>query len=72
MTSRSRIDATTALLAGLVVGLLGSFSDDLLGTSGVVEVVQVVLWIASAALVVTALIGMLGAGARHGRPTAAR
>lgn len=64
MTSRSRIDPTTALLAGLVVGLLGSFSDDLLGASGVVEALQVVLWVASAALIVVAVAALASAG--HG------
>jgi hypothetical protein len=67
MTSRSRIDPTTALLAGLVVGVLGSFSDDLLGGSGVVEALQVVLWVASAALLVVAVAAIAGAGGARAR-----
>ena len=51
MTTR---DPRTTLILGLVIGLLGSFSDDLLGSSAAVGVLQVVLWIASGVLVVGA------------------
>jgi len=50
---------TTLLLAGLLVGLIGSFTDDLLGGAAAVEVLQIALWVASAALVAAGALGAL-------------
>ncbi len=43
------------LLLGLAIGVLGSYSDDLFGGSAAVAVLQVALWIASAAVLVGAV-----------------
>ena len=48
-----------ALLSGLLVGLLGSFSDDLFGATGFVGVLQVILWAVAAVLLLGAVLGML-------------
>jgi len=50
------------LVAGLAIGLLGSFADDLLGTGTVVAVLQVVLWIACAALLIPGLVALRARG----------
>lgn len=74
----TRHHATSVLLYGLVVGVIGSFSDNLLGGSTVALVIQLVLWAASAVLLAAALVGLArGDGAdapvRHGsRATPAR
>lgn len=71
----------SALLLGLAVALAGSFSDNLLGETVVVTVLQVVLWIAGgililagAASVVTSRTGQRAARAAGGttrlRPSA--
>lgn len=51
------------LLLGLAIGLLGSYTDDLLGSGSAVAVLQVGLWIACAALLVPALIALKGRNA---------
>ncbi len=48
------------LVLGLALGLLGSYSDDLLGASAVVSLLQLALWILSAVVIVTALASMRG------------
>ena len=55
-----------ALVSGLLVGLLGSLSDDLFGATGFISVLQVVLWVVSAVLLVGALLGMLRDDPRPG------
>ena len=70
MTTR---DPLPTLLLGLAIGVLGSFSDDLLGASAVVSILQIALWIVSAVLVVGAVVSMRGRRhTGHGglRPTA--
>ena len=47
-------------LLGLAIGVLGSFSDDLLGGSAVVGVLQIALWVLSAVVVVAALLQLRG------------
>ena len=47
-------DRLPTLLLGIAIGVLGSFSDDLLGTGAAVEILQVALWIISAAIVIPA------------------
>lgn len=73
----TRHHATSVLLFGLVVGLLGSYTDELLGASDVVTATQIVLWCASGVLLVTALAGLVrgeptGVRRRPGRPTPVR
>lgn len=58
----------TTLIAGLLVGLLGSFIDDLAGSGGLTAAVQVVLWVAAALLIASAVVEMVRAP-RH-RPVA--
>jgi len=60
-----------ALLSGLLVGLLGSLSDDVFGATGFVEVLQVVLWAVSAVLLLGAVMGMLRRDPRPGGPAPA-
>ena len=60
-----------ALLSGLLVGLLGSLSDDLFGATGFIGVLQVILWAVSAVLLVGALLGMLRHAPRPGGPAPA-
>jgi lipopolysaccharide export LptBFGC system permease protein LptF len=55
-----------ALMSGLLVGLLGSLSDDLFGSTGFVGVLQVVLWAVSAVLLLGAVLGMLRQDPRPG------
>jgi len=55
-----------ALLSGLLVGLLGSLSDDLFGATGFIEVLQIVLWAVSAVLLLGAVMGMLRRDPRPG------
>ena len=55
-----------ALLSGLLVGLLGSLSDDLFGSTGFVGVLQIVLWVVSAVLLLGAVLGMLRSDPRPG------
>ena len=56
------------LLLGLAVGVLGSFSDDLLGASAAVELLQVAFWVLSAVLVVAAALSLRGRRTiAHGR-----
>ncbi len=57
MTTR---DPLTMLLLGLAVGLLGSYSDDLLGGSAAVAVLQVVVWIAAGILLGRAAVASRG------------
>ena len=54
------------MILGLAVGLLGSFSDDLLGSSAAVGVLQVVLWIAAGVLLIGAVVA--SRGRREARP----
>ena len=54
------------LLAGIVIGLLGSVADDVLGSSGFVSVLQVILWVVAAVLIAGALLGMLRPAPRPG------
>jgi len=60
-----------ALLSGLLVGLLGSLADDLFGSTGFVEVLQVVLWAVAAVLLLGAVLGMLRSDPRPGGPAPA-
>lgn len=55
----------TTLIAGLLVGLLGSYVDDLAGAGAVATAVQVVLWIASALLIASAVAAMSRAPRRR-------
>lgn len=64
----------TALLAGLVVALAGSFADNALGDGGLVTVLQLLLWagggtlmLAGAASTVALRAGQRGRRARHPR-----
>jgi predicted lipid-binding transport protein (Tim44 family) len=63
---------TTLLLAGLLVGLIGSFTNDLLGGAAAVQVLQVALWVASAALIAAGALGSLRAQERAPRRTPLR
>lgn len=61
------------LVLGLVVGALGSFTDDALGGGTAVTLLQIALWVAGAVLIVPALAGLLGGASarddrRHHRP----
>lgn len=63
------------LITGIVVGLLGSYFDDLVGASSAgVTAVQVVLWIAAAVLIVQALRSAVttSPAAHRGGPVASR
>ncbi len=60
-----------ALVSGLLVGLFGSRSDDLFGSTGFVGVLQVVLWAVSAVLLLGALAGVLRGDPRPGGPAPA-
>ena len=46
------------LVTGLAVGLAGSFTEDVFGSSTPTAVLQVALWIAAAALVIPALLAL--------------
>ena len=75
--ARHTLSGATALLLGLAVGVLGSFTDDLFGGGTAIAVVQVVLWIAAALLLARALQALMAAerrtpGARPGRPAGVR
>ncbi len=67
MTTR---DPRTTLILGLVIGLLGSFSDDLLGSSAGVAVLQIALWIAAGVLLLAAVVS--SRGHRDTRPSGLR
>ncbi|HYF27646.1 MAG TPA: hypothetical protein VD931_18030 [Baekduia sp.] len=60
------------LVLGLVVGALGSFTDDALGGATAVTILQIALWALGGLLVVPALSGLLGGaprgGGHHRRP----
>jgi hypothetical protein len=59
------------LALGLVVGLLGSYLDDLLGSGGLVTVLQVLVWVFAGLTIITSLAGLVvgsGQTARPGRP----
>ena len=73
-THRQLPSGASALLLGLVVGLLGSFSDDVLGAGTAASVVQIALWVVSAALILSGAFGLVRAGepAHRGRPVGAR
>lgn len=58
------LTGTPALVAGLLVGLLGSYVDDL----GAGSVVQVLLWVVSAVLLVGAVVGLLSGAAASATP----
>jgi len=60
-----------ALVSGLLVGLLGSLTDDLFGATGFVGVLQVVLWAVSAVLLLGAVAGVLRRDPRPGGPAPA-
>ena len=49
----------TALLVGLVAGLAGSLADNALGDSSGVTLIQILLWVCSAALLLRAFTGLL-------------
>lgn len=63
-----RSSIPTALVLGLVVGLLGSFFDDLVGGGTLATIGQVALWLASAALVLPAIAGLVSHSPPGGRP----
>jgi len=74
--ARYSLSGATALVLGLAVGLLGSFTDDLFGTGSGVAVAQIALWVASGLLLARALQALLAQGheapARPGRPAGVR
>jgi hypothetical protein len=47
-------------LLGLAIGVLGSYSDDLLGGSAAVSVLQIALWVVSAVVLVSAVFQLRG------------
>jgi hypothetical protein len=59
-------DRLPILALALAIGLLGSFTDDLLGSSLAVTVLQVALWLVSAAIALTTLAGSRDRDRDHG------
>ncbi len=57
MTSR---EPFRTFLLGLAIGVLGSYSDDLLGGAAAVSVLQIALWIVSAVVLVSAVMQLRG------------
>lgn len=64
----------SALVLGLVIGLAGSFADNLLGEAPVVMVLRIVLWTAGGILVLAGVASTItmGVSERSGRSERAR